>query len=555
MKRKEPHSTNNNIERMECELLENPRKIIRADPVQKEQKYDRQLRLWGNDGQTALEAANICLINATVVGTETLKCLVLPGIAKYAVIDDKVVKAADLNNNFFIDTSSIGKPRAQVTCKILQELNPDSSGTWVKDDAADLLENDPEFFSNFTAVICSRVGENDLLKLSNYFWQRNIPLFIVDSVGFFGYIRVVVKEHVIIKSHPDNTLEDLRLENPFPELTEYFDSMVLTEMDKLEHSHTPYLVILYKALKLWQRQSSKSFPSNYKEKLQIKEIVKSLNLKNEDGVALLEENFEEALSNANMVFSKFDISSDVKSILQDETSNHPMKSEANTKFWILVRSLKEFVNQNQCLPLRGSLPDMFSDSKRYINLQNVYKEKAEENIREVSKDVSKSLDALQLPSNFISSEEIRSFCRNAAFLKVQRGFTYHDEVRQSLTAHKIKETLKQNQGNASDIYLAFRALHLSLNDKNFNGEHTVNSLNDIIESTILKTCCLEDLKFSQDVLSEMVRFNLTEIHCVSAVMGGICAQEVIKVITRQFIPVDNTLVYNNVHHSTTSMKL
>lgn len=42
-------------------------------------KYDRQLRLWGSGGQKALMEANILLVNAGATGTETLKNLVLPG--------------------------------------------------------------------------------------------------------------------------------------------------------------------------------------------------------------------------------------------------------------------------------------------------------------------------------------------------------------------------------------------------------------------------------------------------------------------------------------------
>lgn len=36
-------------------------------------------RLWGDHGQEALEAARVCLINASATGTEILKNLVLPG--------------------------------------------------------------------------------------------------------------------------------------------------------------------------------------------------------------------------------------------------------------------------------------------------------------------------------------------------------------------------------------------------------------------------------------------------------------------------------------------
>lgn len=48
----------------------------------KEKKYDRQLRLWQAHGQEALENADVLLVNTDpgVVGIETLKNLVLPGV-------------------------------------------------------------------------------------------------------------------------------------------------------------------------------------------------------------------------------------------------------------------------------------------------------------------------------------------------------------------------------------------------------------------------------------------------------------------------------------------
>lgn len=56
-------------------------------PSDREKRYDRQLRLWAASGQDALEAAHILLINSGpgVVGIETLKNLVLPGLY-YALI-------------------------------------------------------------------------------------------------------------------------------------------------------------------------------------------------------------------------------------------------------------------------------------------------------------------------------------------------------------------------------------------------------------------------------------------------------------------------------------
>ncbi len=55
-----------------------------------------------------------------------------------------------------------------------------------------------------------------------------------------------------------------------------------------------------------------------------------------------------------------------------------------------------------------------------------------------------------------------------------------------------------------------------------------------------------------DVLGEVVRCGAGEIHCVASFMGGIACQEAIKLITRQFVPLSGTLIYNGMA-STTSL--
>jgi len=106
---------------------------LRDVPTAKQKKYDRQLRLWGASGQQALEDAHILLINSGsgVTGVETLKNLVLPGIGNYTILDSALVSEADLGVNFFLDESAIGGFRAEHTCRLLQELNPDVNGHFI----------------------------------------------------------------------------------------------------------------------------------------------------------------------------------------------------------------------------------------------------------------------------------------------------------------------------------------------------------------------------------------------------------------------------------------
>ena len=99
-------------------------------PTAKEKKYDRQLRLWAANGQQALEDANVLLLNSgsAVVGVETLKNLILPGIGNFTTVDEEIVCDRDLGVNFFLTEDSLGKSRAEEACKYLQELNPDVNG-------------------------------------------------------------------------------------------------------------------------------------------------------------------------------------------------------------------------------------------------------------------------------------------------------------------------------------------------------------------------------------------------------------------------------------------
>ena len=80
-----------------------------------DQKYDRQLRLWGASGQKALCEARVCLFNATALGTEALKNLVLPGVGCVTIVDAARVSAVDVANSFFVTAADLGQPRGKVS--------------------------------------------------------------------------------------------------------------------------------------------------------------------------------------------------------------------------------------------------------------------------------------------------------------------------------------------------------------------------------------------------------------------------------------------------------
>ena len=87
-------------------------------------KYDRQLRLWGANGQKSLAESHVLLVNADAVGTETLKNLVLPGLGNFTILDDREITHSDAGNNFFTP-KGLFRYRAEAAKELLCEMNPD----------------------------------------------------------------------------------------------------------------------------------------------------------------------------------------------------------------------------------------------------------------------------------------------------------------------------------------------------------------------------------------------------------------------------------------------
>uniref|UniRef100_A0A452QQB3 NEDD8-activating enzyme E1 regulatory subunit n=1 Tax=Ursus americanus TaxID=9643 RepID=A0A452QQB3_URSAM len=512
----------------------------------KEQKYDRQLRLWGDHGQEALESAHVCLINATATGTEILKNLVLPGIGSFTIIDGNQVSGEDAGNNFFLQRSSIGKNRAQAAMEFLQELNNDVSGSFVEESPENLLDNDPSFFCRFTIVVATQLPESTLLRLADVLWNSQIPLLICRTYGLVGYMRIIIKEHPVIESHPDNALEDLRLDKPFPELREHFQSYDLDHMEKKDHSHTPWIVIIAKYLAQWYSETNGRIPKTYKEKEDFRDLIRQGILKNENGALEDEENFEEAIKNVNTALNTTQIPSSIEDIFNDDHCINITKQTPS--FWILARALKEFVAKEGQgnLPVRGTIPDMIADSSKYIKLQNVYREKAKKDAAAVGNHVAKLL-------------HMAPFGTNSAFLRVVRCRSLAEEYGLD-TINKEEISNMDNPDNEIVLYLMLRAVD------RFHKQHGryPGVSNYQVEEDIgkLKSCLtgfLQEYGLSvmvkDDYVHEFCRYGAAEPHTIAAFLGGAAAQEVIKIITKQFVIFNNTYIYSGMSQTSATFQL
>lgn len=132
-------------------------------------------------------------------------------------------------------------------------------------------------------------------------------------------------------------MPDLRLDKPFDELVSFSNSIKLEDLNDAEHSHIPYLVILYKYLQIWKSQNNGQIPKNYKEKLKFKELVKTGIRRTESDDLKFEENFEEAMKNVNNSITDTKIPSEIQMLFEDEKSLN-LNSNVILRFYLFFNN-------------------------------------------------------------------------------------------------------------------------------------------------------------------------------------------------------------------------
>lgn len=224
---------------------------------------------------------------------------------------------------------------------------------------------------------------------------------------------------------------------------------------------------------------------------------------------------------------------------------------------------------------------MKAQSSDYIRLQNIYKARARQDQSEILHSVRAAEKCLGRQT-VIEEKEIEAYCKNAASVKLVHGrrIPIADEtVRWEVDSAKAMLRGLDDPDSLVPIAIAFLAydrfydkhgrapgLDPSSSSSSSSPPSNAPALSDHDAMTTYTHAILHSLQTTAHTspikvdsstptpiphplakaLRELLRAQGGELHNISALTGGVVAQEVIKVVTKQYVPVAGTCVFDGV---------
>jgi len=327
------------------------------------------------------------------------------------------------------------------------------------------------------------------------------------------------------------------------------------------------VVLLLQAALQWRAKHSGRSPEDHISQKAFRDSIHTSQF------TLDEENLREALESVRHVWKPHTVPPNVKKLFERIEVDNLTSSTPN--FWFQVAGLRAFlVDSGGIMPLRGDIPDMASATESYIALQRVYREKAAVDAAEVHAHICNFLHGAGKRGETFSLKDTVSFCRNAANLQVNHWITLADEAawKSDCSKNISCQLAGEDTQSCAALYLILRAVD-SFKEKygRAPGEVAVlptalllGAAKDdmakidisrlrIILHGILSELGLSKLGLFDDLIVEFVRSGGCELQTVASMVAGIGSQEVIKLVTQQFVPCGKTLVYDAVDSAVLSI--
>lgn len=467
-------------------------------------RFDRQLRLWGGLGHKCLAGAKVCLVTESCnepLLLELQRHLLLAGVSRFMIFShtERAVPNTDQEGGFaFINET-----------EELESLNPQIHLEWNVFSWSELQQQSFRDVSVVLVLNCRKancVPELTAKRQSSVVFP---PVLLAGIDWPLAYSYLWLKEpHLVLSTNPEYAVPDLRLTEPWPELLRYMDSLDLTVLREDQLAEVPYPVILFKALQMTSRDDG-IYPL-------LQNIDQCYLSRSSEGMN--DPNFRQAKRSARQAINSVGNCRKRVSVLlarlQKNWLLQDWHSHLNMLIATLCKALALYLDMYQQIPLPGGdFPDMEAGTKPYNELRAIYSKKSLQD-RQALKQILAQVGAYDFPE-----EVLEKFCENINHWTIIEPVAgVNDDLIPGIFC-----------GTASDLNI-----HSKLFAKmSVNELPVVEKLLELIKGT-----------HNNNANTDTGTNTPSNSFPGTAFLGGVLSQEVIKLVTHQYVPIDNTFIYD-----------
>ena len=153
-------------------------------------RYDRQIKIFGEEGQEKLKRAKVFIAGAGGLGSPVSIYLTVAGIGKIRMVDHDIVELSNLNRQILHWDNDIGKKKTESAEEKLKKMNPDVEVEVISKtiDAGNI----DELVGDFDMIVDAMDNFPTRYLLNKTALAKNIPFFHGAVEGFYGQATTII---------------------------------------------------------------------------------------------------------------------------------------------------------------------------------------------------------------------------------------------------------------------------------------------------------------------------------------------------------------------------
>ncbi|MEM1682965.1 MAG: HesA/MoeB/ThiF family protein [Ignisphaera sp.] len=169
-------------------------RIVKQDPDVKPmdvyERYDRQIMIFGLEGQKRLSNSSVAVVGAGGLGSPAILYLAAAGVGRIYVVDRDIVSISDLNRQILYTEKDIGRKKADVVCEKIMRLNSTIDVLCKDEEFSE--SNGREIVKDVDIVIDAVDNWETRYILNKLCVELKKPLVHAGIIGWYGQATTVI---------------------------------------------------------------------------------------------------------------------------------------------------------------------------------------------------------------------------------------------------------------------------------------------------------------------------------------------------------------------------